>query len=223
MFLYSAISGNGVLDMSSDHMKTTYYFCTPFEKQSFSMVFYLPIREYSSVFQAEITAVMEYACENLKRGFQDMKISIFIDSQAGLKVIISHSVTYQGDMHGSYSTLGKRTRNIVNGQTYKRVEEGNLMDVQERHSTNCKCRDSGIQGQFDRPILLWDMTVGVGRVCSLTSEVLASLNNGVPPPAYFDWRGWFRAGLPFFLEDITLRFSALILPHGSRYEAAPSP
>ncbi|KAG8306882.1 hypothetical protein J6590_035959 [Homalodisca vitripennis] len=30
------------------------------------------------------------------------------------------------------------------------------------------------------------------------SEVLAGLNKGVPPPACFDWRGWFRAGLPFF-------------------------
>ncbi|KAG8313354.1 U3 snoRNP protein [Homalodisca vitripennis] len=25
-----------------------------------------------------------------------------------------------------------------------------------------------------------------------------SLNKGVPPPAYFDWKGWFIAGLPFF-------------------------
>ncbi|KAG8249000.1 activity protein [Homalodisca vitripennis] len=42
------------------------------------------------------------------------------------------------------------------------------------------------------------MTVGVGGVCSLISEVLVSLNKGVPPPAYFAWRGWFRTGLPFF-------------------------
>ncbi|KAG8306910.1 hypothetical protein J6590_035988 [Homalodisca vitripennis] len=69
---------------------------------------------------------------------------------------------------------------------------GNLMHVQERNITNRKCRDSG-------------MTVGVGGVCSLTSEVLASLNKGVPPPAYFDWRGWFRAGLHFFRGDMTLR------------------
>ncbi|KAG8311681.1 hypothetical protein J6590_038707 [Homalodisca vitripennis] len=38
---------------------------------------------------------------------------------------------------------------------------GNLMDVQESS-------------------LLWEITVGVGRVCSLTSEVLASLNKSVP-------------------------------------------
>ncbi|KAG8304945.1 hypothetical protein J6590_081863 [Homalodisca vitripennis] len=38
-----------------------------------------------------------------------------------------------------------------------------------------------VHGQFDRSSLLWKMTVGVGWVCSLTSEVLASLNKGVPP------------------------------------------
>ncbi|KAG8320641.1 hypothetical protein J6590_064393 [Homalodisca vitripennis] len=75
---------------------------------------------------------------------------------------------------------------------------GNLMDVQ-------------VHGQFDRSSLLWEMTVGVGGICSLTSE-------GVPPPAYFDWRGWFRAGLPFFWGDMTLRCSALILPNGSQQE-----
>ncbi|KAG8283957.1 Transcription activator [Homalodisca vitripennis] len=64
---------------------------------------------------------------------------------------------------------------------------GNLMDVQERHITNRKCRDSGVQGLIDRSSLLREMIVGV-------DGVLASLNKGVPPPAYFDWRGWFRAG-----------------------------
>ncbi|KAG8268975.1 hypothetical protein J6590_011586 [Homalodisca vitripennis] len=54
----------------------------------------------------------------------------------------------------------------------------------------------------------------VGGVCSLTSEALVNLNKGVPPPAYFDWRGWFTAGLPS--SGMTLRCSALILPHGSR-------
>ncbi|KAG8326062.1 hypothetical protein J6590_051394 [Homalodisca vitripennis] len=75
---------------------------------------------------------------------------------------------------------------------------------QERHITNCKFQDSGAHGQFDRSSLLWEMTVGVGGICSITSEVLAS-NKGVLPPACFDWRGWFRAGLPFFREDMTLR------------------
>ncbi|KAG8335178.1 hypothetical protein J6590_074967 [Homalodisca vitripennis] len=88
---------------------------------------------------------------------------------------------------------------------------GNLLFVQERHITNRKCRDSGDQGQFDRSGLLWEMTFGVGGVCSLTSEVLASFNRGVPPPAYSDWRGWFKAGLPFFREDMPLRCNALIL------------
>ncbi|KAG8255262.1 hypothetical protein J6590_096739 [Homalodisca vitripennis] len=68
----------------------------------------------------------------------------------------------------------------------------NLVDVQERHITNRNCRDSGLHGKFNRSCLLWEMTVGVGGVCFLTPEVLASLNKGVPPPAYFDWRRWFR-------------------------------
>ncbi|KAG8280065.1 hypothetical protein J6590_090539 [Homalodisca vitripennis] len=75
---------------------------------------------------------------------------------------------------------------------------GNLMDVQERHITNRIYRDSGVHGQFDRSSLLWEMTVGVGGVHFLTSEVLANLTKGMPSHAYFDWKGWFRAGLPFF-------------------------
>ncbi|KAG8291742.1 hypothetical protein J6590_053601 [Homalodisca vitripennis] len=58
---------------------------------------------------------------------------------------------------------------------------GNLMDVQEQHITNHKFRDSGVQGQFDRSSLMWEMTVGVGGVCSLTSNVLVNLKKGVPP------------------------------------------
>ncbi|KAG8247024.1 hypothetical protein J6590_071483 [Homalodisca vitripennis] len=54
--------------------------------------------------------------------------------------------------------------------------------------------NSGVHGRFDRSRLLWRMTVGV----------LARLNKGVSPPAYFDWRGWFRAGLPFFRDDFEM-------------------
>ncbi|KAG8275208.1 hypothetical protein J6590_091310, partial [Homalodisca vitripennis] len=64
------------------------------------------------------------------------------------------------------------------------------------HITNRKCRYYGVHGQFDRYSLMWDITVGVDGVCSLTSEVLPSLNKGVPPPAYFDWRVWFRSTPP---------------------------
>ncbi|KAG8315355.1 hypothetical protein J6590_072719 [Homalodisca vitripennis] len=80
----------------------------------------------------------------------------------------------------------------------------------DRDITNRKCRDSGIRGQFNRSVLLWEMTAGGGGVCSLTSTRVCY------PPAYFNWSGWFRAGLPFFRGDMTLRCSALILPHGSR-------
>ncbi|KAG8316337.1 Histone acetyltransferase kat2b [Homalodisca vitripennis] len=77
----------------------------------------------------------------------------------------------------------------------KRVLQGSLLAVytlqlnlplgsaktNERHITYRKCPDSGVHGQFDRSRLLRDMTVGVGGVRSLTSEVLASLNKGVSP------------------------------------------
>ncbi|KAG8291928.1 gustatory receptor [Homalodisca vitripennis] len=36
------------------------------------------------------------------------------------------------------------------------------------------------------------------------TEVLVNLNKGVPPPAYFDCRGLFRAGLPFFQDDFEM-------------------
>ncbi|KAG8299379.1 hypothetical protein J6590_056701 [Homalodisca vitripennis] len=62
---------------------------------------------------------------------------------------------------------------------------------EERHITNRKCQDSEVQGPFDKSSLLGEVTVGVGGVCSLTSEIPASPSKGVPPPAYFDWRGWF--------------------------------
>ncbi|KAG8247544.1 hypothetical protein J6590_058578 [Homalodisca vitripennis] len=93
--------------------------------------------------------------------------------------------------------------------------------MHEQKSTRASTRPSPTNGiPLTRPypssnILLWEMTVGVGGVCSLTSEVLTSLNKGVPPLTYFDWKGWFRAGLPFFRGDMT-RCSALVLPRGSR-------
>ncbi|KAG8272711.1 hypothetical protein J6590_036585 [Homalodisca vitripennis] len=65
---------------------------------------------------------------------------------------------------------------------------GKLMDAQERHITNHKCRDSG---------------------------VLVSLKKVVPPSACFDWRCWFRADLPFFPGGHDFEISALILRHGS--------
>ncbi|KAG8254236.1 hypothetical protein J6590_011933 [Homalodisca vitripennis] len=77
---------------------------------------------------------------------------------------------------------------------------GHSKNRSERQIANRKCRDSGVQGQFDRSSLLREMTVGVGGVCSLTSEVLASLNKSVPPPTYFDWREQVLNGqvLPHF-------------------------
>ncbi|KAG8285044.1 hypothetical protein J6590_089379 [Homalodisca vitripennis] len=49
---------------------------------------------------------------------------------------------------------------------------GNHVDAQEWHITNRKCRDSGVQGQFDRSSLLREMTVGVGGGTVLDVHVL---------------------------------------------------
>ncbi|KAG8281316.1 hypothetical protein J6590_061653 [Homalodisca vitripennis] len=51
---------------------------------------------------------------------------------------------------------------------------GNLKDVQERHITNNKFLDSGVQGYIDRSTLPWKMTVGLdvwrGPLPALTGE-----------------------------------------------------
>ncbi|KAG8266475.1 hypothetical protein J6590_071428 [Homalodisca vitripennis] len=86
---------------------------------------------------------------------------------------------------------------------------GNLMNVQERHITNSKCQDSGVHGQFDRSSPLWEI------------KVLASLSKGVQLPAYFDYRGWFRAGLPFFRGDMTLSLPPL--SHHYLLDISPHP
>ncbi|KAG8283991.1 hypothetical protein J6590_003684 [Homalodisca vitripennis] len=54
--------------------------------------------------------------------------------------------------------------------------------------------------------LLQEMTVG-------------RRHKGVPPPAFFNWRGWFRAGIPFFQGNMTnaLNSSSWISTGGSPY------
>ncbi|KAG8302602.1 hypothetical protein J6590_028512 [Homalodisca vitripennis] len=108
----------------------------------------------------------------------------------------AESVTYSGSLlAGLYLPVEPTTG--YSKRPMCQLNLGNLVDVQERHITNRKFRDSGVHGQFDRSGLMWEMTVEVGGVCSLTSEVLAILNKVVPPLPYFNWRCWFRAGLPF--------------------------
>ncbi|KAG8315049.1 hypothetical protein J6590_078952 [Homalodisca vitripennis] len=88
---------------------------------------------------------------------------------------------------------------------------GNIMDVKERDRPNVEilgCKGNSIS-------LVYCGTWLLELVGSLTSEVLASLNKRLPPPAYFDWRGRFRVGLPFFRRDMT-EISVIILPYGSR-------
>ncbi|KAG8292766.1 hypothetical protein J6590_031745 [Homalodisca vitripennis] len=82
---------------------------------------------------------------------------------------------------------------------------GNFIDVQKRHITNCKCRDSGAQRQLDRSIK---------DSCQPRHKV-------VSPTACCDWRGWFRAGFSSFPGDMTdinaLNFSSWISTGGGPY------
>ncbi|KAG8302635.1 hypothetical protein J6590_028553 [Homalodisca vitripennis] len=87
------------------------------------------------------------------------------------------------------------------------------LHYQRWYITNRKCQDSGVQGQFDRSSILREMTVGVcwgsfsnyQRCCLLCLERLVQ-----------SWP-------PLLLEGHDFEISALILPHGSRQEAAPTP
>ncbi|KAG8323025.1 hypothetical protein J6590_013019 [Homalodisca vitripennis] len=60
------------------------------------------------------------------------------------------------------------------------------------------------------------MTVGVGGICSLTSEVLVNLKKGVPLGEGPTLTGVAGSELDSPSSGMTLRCSALILAHGSR-------
>ncbi|KAG8306878.1 hypothetical protein J6590_035955 [Homalodisca vitripennis] len=75
--------------------------------------------------------------------------------------------------------------------------EKHIQDVQEQHTTNRKCRDSGVQ--FDRSNLLREMTVGVwwGSFPNYQRSLIASKRVCHTLPALIGEAG-SELGLPFF-------------------------
>jgi hypothetical protein len=49
--------------------------------------------KFATVFQTEIYAILECACENIRRAYKHKRILIFADSQAGLRALSSPQVT----------------------------------------------------------------------------------------------------------------------------------
>ena len=52
-----------------------------------------PLGKFATVFQTEIHAILQCACENIRRAYKHKRILIFSDSQAALKVLSSPEVT----------------------------------------------------------------------------------------------------------------------------------
>ncbi|KAG8282273.1 hypothetical protein J6590_040505 [Homalodisca vitripennis] len=102
-------------------------------------------------------------------------------------------------------------------KTVVSLKSGQPFGCPELHITNRKCQDSGVQGQgWLIGSLLQEMTVGISRVSLRTKAS--------PPPAYFDFIDWFRAGFPFLRGDTSetnaLHFSSWIST-GAEYPFAP--
>ncbi|KAG8261531.1 hypothetical protein J6590_070441 [Homalodisca vitripennis] len=80
----------------------------------------------------------------------------------------------------------------VQQKVMSHVNLENLIDVQERHITNRKCRDIGVQGLIFR-------------------------HKDVTFPACFDWSGWYRGNFPFLT-----RLMPKIIHHGQKAAPTPS-
>ncbi|KAG8335592.1 hypothetical protein J6590_064302 [Homalodisca vitripennis] len=114
-----------------------------------------------------------------------VKLSIVLRIEIWWKVLIGVNVEFSTRSSSSFCKVWNLTTRDHFWLVYTYQLNPPLGTAKtDRHITNRKCLDSGVHGQFDRSNLLWKMTVG-----------------GVPPPAYFDCRGSFRAGLPFFFQD----------------------
>ncbi|XP_054259929.1 uncharacterized protein LOC128984619 [Macrosteles quadrilineatus] len=72
----------------------------------------LPMGTHPTVFQAEMTAIMVCARENLRLGFRDINISIFTDSQAALKALDSYEFNSKvvWDCLSAVCDLGRRNK-----------------------------------------------------------------------------------------------------------------
>jgi ribonuclease HI len=54
-----------------------------------------PLGKFTTVFQTEIYAILQCACENTRRAYRNKRILIFSDSQAALKVLSGPKVTLE--------------------------------------------------------------------------------------------------------------------------------
>jgi len=55
--------------------------------------FIFPLGKHATVFQTEVYAILQCACENIRRAYKNKQILIFSDSQAALKALSSPKVT----------------------------------------------------------------------------------------------------------------------------------
>jgi len=55
--------------------------------------FSFPLGRFATVFQTEIYAILQFACENIRRAYKNKQILIFSDSQAALKALCGPKVT----------------------------------------------------------------------------------------------------------------------------------
>jgi len=55
--------------------------------------FIFPLGKFATVFQTEVYAILQCACENIRRAYKNKQILIFSDSQAALKALSSLKVT----------------------------------------------------------------------------------------------------------------------------------
>ena len=55
--------------------------------------FSCPLGKFATAFQTEVYAILQCACENIRRTYKNMQILIFSDSQAALKALSSPKVT----------------------------------------------------------------------------------------------------------------------------------
>jgi hypothetical protein len=55
--------------------------------------FSVPLCKFATVFQTTIYAILQCACENIRRAYKHKGILIFSDSQAALKALSSPKVT----------------------------------------------------------------------------------------------------------------------------------
>jgi len=73
-----------------------------------------PLGKFATVFQTEIYAILQCACENIRRVYKNKRILIFSDSQAALKALSNPKVTFQNWLLNALSVLaGMNEVNLI--------------------------------------------------------------------------------------------------------------